>query len=233
MNKIVKPSDVLIERGEFLRGLPKERNLAGLKVVQSWGEVIKQERTGYHFSLPFESEHLKSRYTAETMSRVLKNDRRFWILDPGFSFFEMACIFGCDPNMPPCRDEGNSGWLFDEDSSWTKEVYDPNYYLISMPVLCGSDLDQQETAIMDLGEGRKERASCRLALVLALSHFFVFGNYGFGDCHHLGPETSSLGSTKTNCVVAIRPKGFAFYNFSKGGPPHKNIGACLIEKFDF
>jgi len=122
--------------------------------------------------------------------------------------------------------------MLDGSSPWVKESQKPGYYLVRMPVLRGLGCDQQEVAIRDLGEGKVERASCRLAIVFGISHFLVFGDSGFGYRHHLGPEINDVGGVRTNCVVAFGPEGFALYNFPRG-VANKDIGVALVRKFDF
>ncbi len=214
-------------------GLPEKKDLAGPRVIQLWQEVIEQRRTNSNFFLPGAAEEYNAgRYSAKTILKTLEDDWWYFILDPGFPITEMAQIFGDDSEKPPCRDKLNNGWMLDGNSPWTKESQKPGYYLVSMPLLRDLGLNQQETAIKDLAGDKIGRASCRLAIVLGISYFLAFGDYGFGGCHHLGPEMNDSGSAKTNCVVAFSPKGFALYNFSKGGPSHKDIGVCLVRKFD-
>jgi len=219
-------------------GMPPGRDLTGLKMIHLWEEVMNQGRTGRSFPLSFESLELDDliglRYSKQTVLEALRDPKWYFLFDPGFSLIEMSQICGCDPNMRPCRDDKSSAWLAEGSSSWTREAQNPGYYLISMPLLCGLGGDDQDVSIRDLLGSKFERASSRLVLVFGISYFLNFNNYGgFEKCHHLGPERNDLVGVGANCVVAFDPKkGFALYNFSRGGSP-KGIGVCLVRKFDF
>jgi hypothetical protein len=215
-------------------GIPKERNLAGLEVIRLWQEMIEEKRTDRQPSLqPFGlGSGFSLRYSEDTVKNVLGKAGWYLVYDPGFSIVEMAQIVGSDPQKPPCRDGNNNGWMLDSGSPWAKESQEPCCYLIGTPILCGLDFNSQEVAFCDLGEGRVERVPCRLAIVFGISHFLAFGDYGFGDCHHLGPEESNFGKMKANAVVAFGSKGFALYNFPRG-VANKGIGVCPVWKFDF
>jgi len=224
--------EVFFAEEEFVERLPEEGNLAGRKMIQLWREAIRRKRADCQPAFLLDSADFWVRYYAETIREPLKSNKFFFVFDPGVSLIDIAQIFGDDPGKPPCRNKENNGWMLDGSSPWAKESQKPSYCLVSAPLLCGLSGDHQDAAIKDLLGGKFERASCRLAIVLGISHFLAFGNYGFKDCHHLGPETSDFGGVRTHCVSAFGSSGFALYNFPQGAAD-KGIGVCLMRKFDF